>query len=190
MVNWKEAVHCWIRSARATTELPACWIQTVRLPPAHVGTRGAEGSRCPRLALRTLPVWLGRLKIALAKKTGRPEPEITGLDEGPRRRSSRLPEETRGLEAEEEESRGRKSRKDEEVAVCQGQAPGKGSGDVRLWLSEAVSFLRVRAEAMGETGLLGSCPSSTTDPCKSRSLVPQFPQRRHRGDSTRVNQSC
>uniref|UniRef100_A0A674JPH2 Bromodomain adjacent to zinc finger domain 2A n=1 Tax=Terrapene triunguis TaxID=2587831 RepID=A0A674JPH2_9SAUR len=61
---------------------------------------------------------LRRLKIALAKKTGRPESEITGLDEGPRRRSSRITEENSGLEAEEEESRGRKSRKDEEVAAC------------------------------------------------------------------------
>uniref|UniRef100_A0A8C0GDF9 Bromodomain adjacent to zinc finger domain 2A n=1 Tax=Chelonoidis abingdonii TaxID=106734 RepID=A0A8C0GDF9_CHEAB len=60
---------------------------------------------------------LRRLKIALAKRTGRPESEITGLDEGPRRRSSRITEENSGLEAEEEESRGRKSRKDEEVAT-------------------------------------------------------------------------
>ncbi|XP_043388543.1 LOW QUALITY PROTEIN: bromodomain adjacent to zinc finger domain protein 2A [Chelonia mydas] len=66
---------------------------------------------------------LRRLKIALAKKTGRPEPEITGLDEGPRRRSSRLPEETRGLEAEEEESRGRKSRKDEEANIPAASVP-------------------------------------------------------------------
>uniref|UniRef100_A0A8C6YJQ1 Bromodomain adjacent to zinc finger domain 2A n=1 Tax=Nothoprocta perdicaria TaxID=30464 RepID=A0A8C6YJQ1_NOTPE len=58
---------------------------------------------------------LRRLKIALAKKTGRPESEITGLDDGRRRRSSRLTEEN-GLELEEEEeSRGRKSRRDEEV---------------------------------------------------------------------------
>ncbi|NXN51762.1 BAZ2A protein, partial [Rynchops niger] len=56
---------------------------------------------------------LRRLKVALAKKTGRPESEITGLEDGRRRRSSRLTEET-GLEMEEEEeSRGRKSRREE-----------------------------------------------------------------------------
>lgn len=62
---------------------------------------------------------LVRLKVALAKKTGRPESEITGLEDGRRRRSSRLTEET-GLEMEEEEeSRGRKSRREEEVGWLQ-----------------------------------------------------------------------
>lgn len=64
---------------------------------------------------RTPLLCLGRLKVALAKKTGRPESEITGLEDGRRRRSSRLTEET-GLEMEEEEeTRGRKSRREEEV---------------------------------------------------------------------------
>lgn len=56
--------------------------------------------------------------MALAKKTGRPESEITGLEDGRRRRSSRLTEDT-GLEMEEEEeTRGRKSRREEEVGRC------------------------------------------------------------------------
>ncbi|XP_067170265.1 bromodomain adjacent to zinc finger domain protein 2A [Apteryx mantelli] len=66
---------------------------------------------------------LRRLKIALAKKTGRPESEITGLDDGRRRRSSRLTEEN-GLEMEEEEeSRGRKSRRDEEADTSASSVP-------------------------------------------------------------------
>ncbi|NWR81954.1 BAZ2A protein, partial [Centropus unirufus] len=66
---------------------------------------------------------LRRLKIALAKKTGRPESEITGLEDGRRRRSSRLTEET-GLEMEEEEeNRGRKSRREEEVDTAASSVP-------------------------------------------------------------------
>ncbi|XP_062975919.1 bromodomain adjacent to zinc finger domain protein 2A isoform X4 [Elgaria multicarinata webbii] len=58
---------------------------------------------------------LRRLKIALAKKTGRPESEITGLEEGRWRRSSRINEENEDVEMEEEE-RGRayRTRKDNE----------------------------------------------------------------------------
>ncbi|NXP66397.1 BAZ2A protein, partial [Chloropsis cyanopogon] len=60
---------------------------------------------------------LRRLKAALAKKTGRPESEITGLEDGRRRRSSRLTEDV-GLEMEEEEeTRGRRSRREEEVTL-------------------------------------------------------------------------
>ncbi|XP_077184711.1 bromodomain adjacent to zinc finger domain protein 2A isoform X2 [Paroedura picta] len=56
-----------------------------------------------------------RLKIALAKKTGRPESEISGLEEGRWRRSSRITEENEDMEAEEEErSRVYKTRKDNE----------------------------------------------------------------------------
>ncbi|XP_069735525.1 bromodomain adjacent to zinc finger domain protein 2A-like [Phaenicophaeus curvirostris] len=66
---------------------------------------------------------LRRLKIALAKKTGRPESEITGLEDGRRRRSSRLTEET-GLEMEEEEeNRGRKSRREEELDTSASSVP-------------------------------------------------------------------
>ncbi|XP_009466987.1 PREDICTED: bromodomain adjacent to zinc finger domain protein 2A, partial [Nipponia nippon] len=66
---------------------------------------------------------LRRLKVALAKKTGRPESEITGLEDGRRRRSSRLTEET-GLEMEEEEeSRGRKSRREEEADTSASSVP-------------------------------------------------------------------
>ncbi|XP_076216631.1 bromodomain adjacent to zinc finger domain protein 2A [Aptenodytes patagonicus] len=66
---------------------------------------------------------LRRLKVALAKKTGRPESEITGLEDGRRRRSSRLTEET-GLEMEEEEeSRGRKSRREEEADTSASSIP-------------------------------------------------------------------
>ncbi|XP_075593967.1 bromodomain adjacent to zinc finger domain protein 2A isoform X2 [Balearica regulorum gibbericeps] len=66
---------------------------------------------------------LRRLKVALAKKTGRPESEITGLEDGRRRRSSRLTEET-GLEMEEEEeSRGRKSCREEEADTSASSVP-------------------------------------------------------------------
>lgn len=79
-------------------------------PAGEQGEQGVGGGR-QRMPL----LCLGRLKVALAKKTGRPESEITGLEDGRRRRSSRLTEET-GLEMEEEEeSRGRKSRREEEV---------------------------------------------------------------------------
>ncbi|XP_033367334.1 bromodomain adjacent to zinc finger domain protein 2A [Parus major] len=66
---------------------------------------------------------LRRLKVALAKRTGRPESEITGLEDGRRRRSSRLTEDT-GLEMEEEEeTRGRKSRREEEVDTSTSSVP-------------------------------------------------------------------
>uniref|UniRef100_H3BH80 Bromodomain adjacent to zinc finger domain 2A n=1 Tax=Latimeria chalumnae TaxID=7897 RepID=H3BH80_LATCH len=52
-----------------------------------------------------------RLKIALAKKTGQPEPVITTMEEGQRRRSARIVEEE---EEEEEEGKGKKSRKEVE----------------------------------------------------------------------------
>ncbi|XP_064494997.1 bromodomain adjacent to zinc finger domain protein 2A isoform X1 [Pseudopipra pipra] len=66
---------------------------------------------------------LRRLKVALAKKTGRPESEITGLEDGRRRRSSRLTEDT-GLEMEEEEeSRGRRSRREEEADTSASSVP-------------------------------------------------------------------
>ncbi|XP_071585571.1 bromodomain adjacent to zinc finger domain protein 2A [Heliangelus exortis] len=65
---------------------------------------------------------LRRLKVALAKRTGRPESEITGLEDGRRRRSSRLTEEI-GLEMEEEESRGRKSRREEEADASVSSVP-------------------------------------------------------------------
>ncbi|KAM6395077.1 bromodomain adjacent to zinc finger domain protein 2A [Rhynochetos jubatus] len=66
---------------------------------------------------------LRRLKVALAKRTGRPESEITGLEHARRRRSSRLTEET-GLELEEEEeSRGRKSRREEEADTSASSIP-------------------------------------------------------------------
>ncbi|XP_077780040.1 bromodomain adjacent to zinc finger domain protein 2A isoform X1 [Podarcis muralis] len=57
---------------------------------------------------------LRRLKIALAKKTGRPESEITGLEEGRWRRSSRINEENEDMEMEEERSRACRTRKDNE----------------------------------------------------------------------------
>ncbi|XP_035426105.1 bromodomain adjacent to zinc finger domain protein 2A isoform X4 [Cygnus atratus] len=66
---------------------------------------------------------LRRLKVALAKKTGRPESEITGLDDGRRRRSSRLTEEPSLELEEEEESRGRKSRRDEEADTSASSIP-------------------------------------------------------------------
>uniref|UniRef100_A0A8B9CM05 Bromodomain adjacent to zinc finger domain 2A n=1 Tax=Anser brachyrhynchus TaxID=132585 RepID=A0A8B9CM05_9AVES len=66
---------------------------------------------------------LRRLKVALAKKTGRPESEITGLDDGRRRRSSRLTEEPSLELEEEEESRGRKSRRDEEADTSASSVP-------------------------------------------------------------------
>ncbi|XP_070596718.1 bromodomain adjacent to zinc finger domain protein 2A isoform X8 [Erythrolamprus reginae] len=58
---------------------------------------------------------LRRLKISLAKKTGRPESEITGLEEGRWRRSSRIIEENEDKEIEEEERRRAcKTRRDSE----------------------------------------------------------------------------
>ncbi|NXA69635.1 BAZ2A protein, partial [Mohoua ochrocephala] len=66
---------------------------------------------------------LRRLKVALAKKTGRPESEITGLEDGRRRRSSRLTEDA-GLEMEEEEeTRGRRSRREEEADTSASSVP-------------------------------------------------------------------
>lgn len=64
---------------------------------------------------------ISRLKTALAKRTGRPEVELQGPEEGlGRRRSSRIMEETSGMEEEEEEettiaAHGRRSRRDGEV---------------------------------------------------------------------------
>ncbi|XP_076967178.1 bromodomain adjacent to zinc finger domain protein 2A isoform X3 [Tamandua tetradactyla] len=64
---------------------------------------------------------LRRLKSALAKRTGRAEVEMQGPEEGlGRRRSSRIMEETSGIEEEEEEEtlaadHGRRSRRDGEV---------------------------------------------------------------------------
>uniref|UniRef100_A0A8C2SY60 Bromodomain adjacent to zinc finger domain 2A n=1 Tax=Coturnix japonica TaxID=93934 RepID=A0A8C2SY60_COTJA len=66
---------------------------------------------------------LRRLKMALAKKTGRPESELMALEDGRRRRSSRLCEEP-GLELEEEEEgRGRRSRRDEEADTLASSIP-------------------------------------------------------------------
>ena len=64
---------------------------------------------------------MSRLKTALAKRTGRPEVELQGPEEGlGRRRSSRIMEETSGMEEEEEEEttaavHGRRGRRDGEV---------------------------------------------------------------------------
>lgn len=64
---------------------------------------------------------ISRLKTALAKRTGRPEIELQGPEEGlGRRRSSRIMEETSGMEEEEEEEtaaavHGRRGRRDGEV---------------------------------------------------------------------------
>ncbi|XP_031797015.1 bromodomain adjacent to zinc finger domain protein 2A isoform X2 [Sarcophilus harrisii] len=67
--------------------------------------------------LRSTPTSTPRLKTALAKRTGRSEAELLGLEESlGRRRSSRIPEETSGMEEEEEEdtAQGRWGRRDEE----------------------------------------------------------------------------
>lgn len=62
-----------------------------------------------------------RLKTALAKRTGRPEVEMQGPEEGlGRRRSSRIMEETSGMEEDDEEetvatAHGRRGRRDGEV---------------------------------------------------------------------------
>uniref|UniRef100_A0A8D2J5Q8 Bromodomain adjacent to zinc finger domain 2A n=1 Tax=Varanus komodoensis TaxID=61221 RepID=A0A8D2J5Q8_VARKO len=62
---------------------------------------------------------LRRLKIALAKKTGRPESEISGLEEGRWRRSSRITEENEDVEMEEEErNRTYRTWKDNEKGIC------------------------------------------------------------------------
>ncbi|XP_025047161.1 bromodomain adjacent to zinc finger domain protein 2A [Alligator sinensis] len=67
---------------------------------------------------------LRRLKLALARKTGHVEGELPNPDEGRRRRSSRLTEENSGLEPEEEdETRGHKSRKEEEAEASASSIP-------------------------------------------------------------------
>ncbi|XP_014642116.1 PREDICTED: bromodomain adjacent to zinc finger domain protein 2A isoform X9 [Ceratotherium simum simum] len=72
---------------------------------------------------------LRRLKTALAKRTGRPEVEIQGPEEGlGRRRSSRIMEETSGMEEEEEEEtiaavHGRRGRRDGEVDATASSIP-------------------------------------------------------------------
>ncbi|XP_036157385.1 bromodomain adjacent to zinc finger domain protein 2A isoform X3 [Myotis myotis] len=72
---------------------------------------------------------LRRLKTALAKRTGRTEVEMQGLEEGlGRRRSSRIMEETSGMEEEEEEEstaavHGRRGRRDGEVDVTASSIP-------------------------------------------------------------------
>ncbi|XP_071465851.1 bromodomain adjacent to zinc finger domain protein 2A isoform X3 [Marmota flaviventris] len=72
---------------------------------------------------------LRRLKTALAKRTGRPEVEMEGPEEGlGRRRSSRIMEETSGMEEEEEEEtiaaiHGRRGRRDGEVDAIASSIP-------------------------------------------------------------------
>ncbi|XP_070127791.1 bromodomain adjacent to zinc finger domain protein 2A isoform X19 [Equus caballus] len=72
---------------------------------------------------------LRRLKTALAKRTGRPEVEMQGPEEGlGRRRSSRIMEETSGMEEEEEEEitavvHGRRGRRDGEVDATASSIP-------------------------------------------------------------------
>nr|XP_004650048.1 bromodomain adjacent to zinc finger domain protein 2A isoform X1 [Jaculus jaculus]XP_045008530.1 bromodomain adjacent to zinc finger domain protein 2A isoform X1 [Jaculus jaculus]XP_045008532.1 bromodomain adjacent to zinc finger domain protein 2A isoform X1 [Jaculus jaculus]XP_045008533.1 bromodomain adjacent to zinc finger domain protein 2A isoform X1 [Jaculus jaculus] len=72
---------------------------------------------------------LRRLKTALAKRTGRSEVELEGSEEGlGRRRSSRIMEETSGMEEEEEEEtltvvHGRRSRRDGEVDATAASIP-------------------------------------------------------------------
>ncbi|XP_012587952.1 PREDICTED: bromodomain adjacent to zinc finger domain protein 2A [Condylura cristata] len=72
---------------------------------------------------------LRRLKTVLAKRTGRPEVEIQGPEEGlGRRRSSRIMEETSGVEEEEEEeltaaASGRRGRKDGEIDATASSIP-------------------------------------------------------------------
>ncbi|XP_057558335.1 bromodomain adjacent to zinc finger domain protein 2A isoform X4 [Hippopotamus amphibius kiboko] len=72
---------------------------------------------------------LRRLKTALAKRTGRPEVELQGPEEGlGRRRSSRIMEETSGMEEEEEEEtaaavHGRRGRRDGEVDITASSIP-------------------------------------------------------------------
>ncbi|XP_039072744.1 bromodomain adjacent to zinc finger domain protein 2A isoform X3 [Hyaena hyaena] len=72
---------------------------------------------------------LRRLKTALAKRTGRPEIEMQGPEEGlGRRRSSRIMEETSGMEEEEEEEtvatlHGRRGRRDGEVDATASSIP-------------------------------------------------------------------
>ncbi|KAM9514563.1 LOW QUALITY PROTEIN: bromodomain adjacent to zinc finger domain protein 2A [Guaruba guarouba] len=66
---------------------------------------------------------LRRLKVALAKRTGRPEAELTALEDGRRRRSSRLTEDPALDLEEEEEMRGRRSRREEELDASLSSIP-------------------------------------------------------------------
>ncbi|XP_042308193.1 bromodomain adjacent to zinc finger domain protein 2A isoform X2 [Sceloporus undulatus] len=67
---------------------------------------------------------LRRLKIALAKKTGRPESEISGLEERQWRRSSRITEDHEDMNLDEEERRRAcKARKDYENEIPVSSVP-------------------------------------------------------------------
>ncbi|XP_075810646.1 bromodomain adjacent to zinc finger domain protein 2A isoform X3 [Microtus pennsylvanicus] len=70
---------------------------------------------------------LRRLKTALAKRTGRPEVMMEWPEEGlGRRRSSRIMEETSGIEEEEEEEtivHGRRARRDGEIDIAASSIP-------------------------------------------------------------------
>ena len=101
------------------------------LPTATPLTRGTLGTEGTPHGVSTITVLCPiRLKVALAKRTGRPESELMALEDGRRRRSSRLCEEP-GLELEEEEEgRGRRSRRDEEVMWALGERFGIGCGGV------------------------------------------------------------
>lgn len=113
---------------------PALWGWT-RCPPGCGVGRGT--------GTQHLPLCPRRLKVALAKRTGRSESEMTGLEDGRRRRSSRLTEDV-GLDLEEEEeTRGRKSRREEEVR-CSGLCRAGGSrGWGSLPLSDPSSLAQV-----------------------------------------------
>lgn len=109
----------------------ACVWNLVSLAPL-LGLRPVQGPG--RLRFKVFLLWrycvlttvslklcVSRLKTVLAKRTGRPEVELQGPEEGlGRRRSSRIMEETSGMEEEEEEEtaaavHGRRGRRDGEV---------------------------------------------------------------------------
>ncbi|KAM4840069.1 bromodomain adjacent to zinc finger domain protein 2A isoform X3 [Urocitellus parryii] len=86
---------------------------------------------------------LRRLKTALAKRTGRPEVEMEGPEEGlGRRRSSRIMEETSGMEEEEEE---------ETIAAIHGRR-GRRDGERQLFFRKKLlhSSQMLRAVSLGQ----------------------------------------
>lgn len=122
----------WDRDKAVPGDGAVLWVRDgAALRTATPLTRGALGTEGTPHGVSTITVLCPiRLKVALAKRTGRPESELMALEDGRRRRSSRLCEEP-GLELEEEEEgRGRRSRRDEEVMWALGERFGMGCGGV------------------------------------------------------------
>ena len=133
VVPWDgDGAVLWDRDKAVPGDSAVLWDRDgAALPTATPLTRGTLGTEGTPHGVSTITVLCPiRLKVALAKRTGRPESELMALEDGRRRRSSRLCEEP-GLELEEEEEgRGRRSRRDEEVMWALGERFGMGCSGV------------------------------------------------------------